>query len=441
VKFVDIFSGLGGFHLALEALGGECAFAVELDSELRDTYKLNFGMTNRQVESDIAAAWSLVPRHDVLCAGFPCQPFSKSGSQKGFGDATRGTLFHYLLKIIAVRKPKLVVLENVGNFARHDDGNTWRVVRESLVELGYDVRGTEHMDSGGHGLLSPHHFGFPQVRERFFAVAARDGFRSDPIPVRKSLRRPVSFNDVAVNSRDLSELDRQETALSPQQVHCIELWSRFTTSVPLSVALPSFPIWSDEFGAQYSSERYLGNLTHGELTELVGGEFAQAMSREDLLALLPSYTRNGTGLIPHWKRRFMEQNREYYEAIKRYLPRGWLDEIRRLPPSLRKLEWNCQGEDRNLWNHILQFRPSGLRVKRIDSSPALVAMTTTQIPIYGPERRFISRIEGLRIQGMPDEHLLPASRIAAFRALGNAVHVGVVHEVYKKAIRNLRNHR
>ena len=106
------------------------------------------------------------------------------------------------------------------------------------------------------------------------------------------------------------------------------------------------------------------------------------------------------------------------------------------PPSMRKLEWNCKGEERELWQHVLQFRPSGLRVKRYSASPSLVAMTSTQIPILGPERRFLTRVEGLRLQNFPDNHKLPKSPTKAFKALGNAVHVGVALAIAKKVLKD-----
>lgn len=101
---------------------------------------------------------------------------------------------------------------------------------------------------------------------------------------------------------------------------------------------------------------------------------------------------------------------------------------------MRKLEWNCKGDERNIWKHVLQFRPSGLRVRRSTSAPSLVAMTSTQIPILGTERRFLTRVEGLRLQGFPDTYKLPYSRDKAFKALGNAVHVGVVEAIAKKLL-------
>src|SRR5579862_1392022 len=108
MRFVDLFAGLGGFHLALEAAGGECVYAIELDDELRALYEHNHKVSRRRLGADIRTAWKDVPAHDVLCAGFPCQPFSKSGAQLGVKDLTRGTLFDYVLKIARVHKPRLI---------------------------------------------------------------------------------------------------------------------------------------------------------------------------------------------------------------------------------------------------------------------------------------------------------------------------------------------
>src|SRR5262245_7646476 len=143
MRFVDLFAGLGGFHKALSALGHECVFASEIDEELRDLYRRNFRSSKRRIFGDIRQFKEKVTRHDILFACFPCQPVSKSDAQAGVKDKTRGTLFHDILDILRVRRPKYVLLENVGNFERHDSGRTWQIVKQSLESLHYHVRGTE----------------------------------------------------------------------------------------------------------------------------------------------------------------------------------------------------------------------------------------------------------------------------------------------------------
>jgi DNA (cytosine-5)-methyltransferase 1 len=436
MRFVDLFAGLGGFHLALEAAGGECVYAIELDDELRELYHRNHGVPQRRLGADIRNDWKRVPGHDVLCAGFPCQPFSKSGAQLGKRDLTRGTLFEFVLKIARERQPRLILLENVGNFERHDSGNTWSVVRESLCRAGYDVVGTEHKNAGGPGLISPHHHGYPQVRERFFAVAALGGFSKHPlVPNGPAVTPRATLSSIIQCPNELSATDNAECALSESQMACVDHWNEFIQSVPASLALPGFPIWSDEFEARYPVDQFLGAHSTPALRRFSTGVGADLLqTREEVLMTFPSYMRNGNGSLPAWKTRFIEQNREFYQNIRRHLRRGWVDELQRFPASLRKLEWNCHGEERDLWRYVLQFRPSGLRAKRFTSTPALVAMTTTQIPILGPQRRFLTRVEGKRLQAMPDSLALPIRRADAFKALGNAVHVGVVQSVYEQAL-------
>ena len=244
----------------------------------------------------------------------------------------------------------------------------------------------------------------------------------------------TSMKDVVQSGEELTERDRKETQLVDQHRRCIEHWNTFLGALSEEkVVLPSFPIWGDEIDATYPYEDMTpwshvlsasngGTSKNGTEVTLNGFE------------ALPSYAKRRVGLFPQWKVRFINANRAWLSSIRGELPSDWVLGLRSFPPSLRKLEWNCQGEDRNLWKHILQFRPSGLRVKRYRNSPSLVAMTSTQIPILGPMRRHLTRVEGLRLQGFPDDFHVPDSRTATFRALGNAVHAGVVYRIASRLL-------
>lgn len=435
LRFIDLFGGLGGFHLALKDLGHECVFASEIDPELRELYLKNFPDAHGTVYGDLRECIDKVPAHDILCAGFPCQPFSKSGDRRGTRDEIRGTLFHEIVKILEKRRPRYVILENVGNFERLDGGRTWRIVREHLLRLGYKVRGTEHVTSGGSGLISPHHLGFPHTRERFFAVASAGDLPGDVFPEPERTRK-TSLKDIVQPNYELSTEEKRETALTEHRIDCINHWNKFIARLPESIDLPSFPIWGDEILATYPFERKTPYAcTARELRPYVSHMgLPRGAKKRELLAVLPSYARTPERRFPSWKVDFIRQNREWFNEIMPFISLGWIRRLFEFPPSLRKLEWNCQGEERDLWRHVLQFRPSGLRVKRYTSCPALVAMTTTQIPILGPKRRFVTRIEGLRLQGFPDHHQLPRLRDAAFNALGNAVHVAVVRAIAERLI-------
>ena len=467
LKFVDLFAGLGGFHVAMARLGHECAFASELDDDLRELYLRNFPNMAEKVFGDIRHVKDRVPRHDVLCAGFPCQPFSKSGSQLGVRDETRGTLFHEILDILEKWQPQFVLLENVGNFGRHDSGRTWSIVRQRLEDLGYHVAGTEHVTprsqrdwrdvgsvrvpnsrpiidtthakTSGTGLISPHHFGFPHHRERFYVYASLTRLGPTPFPAIQRNRK-TDLSDIVQQSPTLTNQDIAETKLTAQQLDCISHWNSFVQALPSSLELPSFPMWGDEIGATYPYElRTPWSYSPKELGMFFVPPFPPHTRREYLFQQLPSYAREEVAIFRAWKVRYIKQNREWWSVVSKVTSKSWIDKLRQFPPSLRKLEWNVKGEERDLWAHVLQFRPSGLRVKRSSSSPALVAMTATQIPILGPERRFLSRLEGQRLQGFPDDHKLPISRESAFKALGNAVHVGVIMKLAKHLIESPPN--
>jgi len=405
-----------------------------VNPELRSLYVENFQGARDYLVGDITLNHESVPEHDILCAGFPCQPFSKSGFQDGHAD-TRGTLFHDITLILKRHKPSYVLLENVGNFEQHDGGRTWAVAKTKLQRLGYTVVATEHVKSGGRGLLSPHHLGFPHSRERFYAVCRRGPVSVDVLPA-PDRHRLTDLWPFLQSPNELTDFDLAETKLTQQQVACINHWNNLLWALPLGAEFPSFPLWSDEFDATYAYTKTTPFRARKETlrkwTRSLGS--TGGMTRREMIDLLPSYAREEASRFPHWKVRFIQQNRAWYRAHRASMPSGWLATTRSFPASLRKIEWNCKGEKRDLWEHVLQFRPSGLRTKRMQSIPALVSLTTTQIPIIGPVRRYITRVEGLRLQGFPDTHRLPSERDAAFHALGNAVHVDVARSIASRLL-------
>lgn len=160
--FIDLFAGLGGFRLALESVGAKCVYSNEWDKGVAKVYAENFGDFP---DDDITKVnEKLIPNHDILCAGFPCQAFSISGKQRGFEDS-RGTLFFDVARIVKAKRPKIVFMENVKNFEKHDNGNTLSVVRNTIESLGY---------SFFHKVLNSVDFGIPQKRERIYMVCFRN---------------------------------------------------------------------------------------------------------------------------------------------------------------------------------------------------------------------------------------------------------------------------
>jgi DNA (cytosine-5)-methyltransferase 1 len=161
--YIDLFAGIGGFHQASDALGGKCVFASEIDPEAQRAYAENYRMVPHGNITQIDA--SEIPDHDVLLAGFPCQPFSIIGKKLGFDDI-RGTLFFDIARILKEKKSKIFVLENVKQLQTHNRGNTLRTIVETLEDLGYKV----YKD-----ILNALNFGLPQKRERIILVGFLNG--------------------------------------------------------------------------------------------------------------------------------------------------------------------------------------------------------------------------------------------------------------------------
>jgi len=425
-RYIDLFSGLGGFHLALDRLGGECVFAAEWKEHLQDLYEVNFGL---RPKGDITLiAPKDVPDHDVLTAGFPCQPFSKAGEQLGFECTEQGNLFFNVANILRQKKPSFFILENVPNLLKHDNGKTWEKIQKILGRgksgLGYYIAASR---------FSPHNFGIPQIRDRLYIVGA-----SKPLP---DFAWPTKTDAATCIDSVLEENPAGARQLSAQVQECLEVWNDFLVRCPKNVELPSFPLWSMEWGATYPFEVTTPFVlkkrdgidglrgfkgSHGQRI----GYFRTIEERWDAL---PSHARTNDKSFPKWKKDFIRQNRQFYEDNKSWIA-PWLPSILRFPSSLQKFEWNVKGGQRSIWEYVLQFRASGVRVKRRTTAPSLIAMTDTQVPIIAWQKRYMTPRECAKLQSLDELKQLPKSSSRAFQALGNAVNSTVVERVARSLL-------
>lgn len=265
-RFVDLFAGVGGFHHALSApeFNGECVFACDIDPDCRAVYHTTWPTKPATVNTDIREFTrnpdgtdrslteldTLIPDHDVLCGGFPCQPFSKSGAQQGIQDTTRGTLFFDILRIIEAKQPRFVILENVRNLAGPRHTHTWETIIASLRALNYRVSDTPVILSPH--LLSPAYGGRPQTRDRVFILATREQpgapLHENPLLTREPSPgwNPNQWDIHKYLQPDSTIKNIQTYKLKDTEVAWLNAWNEFVQTIP-DETLPAFPIWVDAF--------------------------------------------------------------------------------------------------------------------------------------------------------------------------------------------------
>lgn len=421
-RFVDLFAGVGGFHAALSAYGGECAYAVEIDRQAARVYERNWGVDPLgDITADANDAVMRVGPHDILAAGFPCQPFSKSGAQRGM-DETRGTLYWNILKIIQARQPEIVLLENVRNLAGPRHVHEWQVIIETLRDEGYQVSESPAVFSPH--LLPPAYGGRPQMRERVLITATRvpEGLRDspelafDPGPVRFPRvdwdpRVEWHLEDLLDDSHSIPGCE-----LSSAERLWIDAWDEFVELMwegRQGRHLPGFPLWADAWC---------------DVTDAWHPDKAKVPEQ----VAIPDTDRT----LPSWKRGHLAKNYAFFAAHHRVI-RAWAERwgvyTEAFPASRRKLEWQAQ-ETPRLWDTVMHMRPSGIRCKAPTYLPALVAITQTSI--VGPRERRLSPRETARLQGMPDSFDFGDQRPAAtYKQMGNGVNVGVVWNVLREHVR------
>jgi len=413
IRFIDLFSGIGGFHAAADAFGWECVFANEWDPAAAAIYNANWGIDPFGDISNYTRAprKKKIPAHDVLFGGFPCQPFSKSGKQLGM-EEDRGSLFHDIAFILEKLKPSMFVLENVRNIAGPRHAHEWNYIINKLRELGYRV-------SSKPFVVSPHRIppkfgGRPQARERVFIVGTRLSSKGASLNADDTeLLFPTDFEswdtdnwnlarDLPLESNSASTFMKYR--LSSEETEVIDAWNNLVKRMLVhrdGLRLPGFPLWSDIWGKK------------------------------------PIYEKDTNS--PDWKKSFEAKNRQFYLEHKAIID-SWFTEfpiIRKVPASKRKFEWQAQGME-SIWDGLIHFRPSGIRVKRATYVPALVAITQTTI--YGPYRRRITPTEAARLQGMFDNFTFgDQADVLSYKQLGNGVSVGAVYQVLRAAVQRDRD--
>ena len=375
-RFLDLFSGIGGFHQAMKNLGGECVLSSEIDVYAIDTYEKNYNIKSSGNIQKIDT--NDIPEHDVLCAGFPCQTFSKAGKQEGFKDKVKGTLFFEIVRILESRKPKHFILENVRNLISHNKGNTWAVIKETLEKLGYNFKAV---------IMSPHQLGIPQLRERVFILGVRKDFYNKELffEIPNISKKNVDL----YNSGILEENVPEKYNINSHEQRLLECWDEFYKGIDLKVI--GFPVWIQEFKKE-----------------------------------------SETNELPKWKKDFCLKNRELYKKNKKFIDK-WLkkwNNLEEFTETEKKLEWQAGKDIETIWDGYIQIRPSGVRVKRPSSFPALVAMV--QIPIIGKYKRRLTPREATRLQSFPEDFVINENDFQAYKQFGNSVNVKCVEFLAKQ---------
>ena len=248
--FIDLFAGIGGFHLAMQEYA-QCLFASEWDDAAAKVYEKNFkikpyGDITKINEKDI-------PKHDILCGGFPCQAFSVSGKQKGFED-TRGTLFFDIARIVQYHKPKVVFLENVKNLIKHDKGRTITVITKTLQKLGYNVY---------YKMLNASDYGLPQNRERVFIVCFREDLRITNFKFPPPLHIKVALNETLEANPKAKIINRTDIQIKKTFQPIVDIFGE--------IDLPNKPIQIGIVNKGGQGERIYSSFGHACTLSAYGG--------------------------------------------------------------------------------------------------------------------------------------------------------------------------
>ena len=382
LKFIDLFCGIGGFHQALIKLKAKCILACDIDKFCREVYTNNYAITPCE---DVKKIDPLeLEDFDIICGGFPCQAFSNAGKKKTFED-DRGLLFDEIIRIAKHKKPKFMFLENVKHILKVGDGEVIKYIKEKLDTINYNVQIFN---------MSPHEYGVPQQRERVYFVCVRKDIYKSPVELLTPKTNQIVFQDYLDKKEDIDD----SYFLNGDLLECLTAW--------------------DEMIQLFEVDEKISPT-------IMVNEFYKTYTKEEFKALAT------------WRQDYITKNKPLYDKYKDQWD-AWYEKHKAILSKREiyaKLEWQVGKIKPNdsIFNYFIQFRQSGIRVKKAHYFPTLVAIS--QIPIYGKEKRYITPKECLRLQSFPDDFKLLDGDRHAYKQLGNCVNVSNVSNVIESTLK------
>lgn len=383
LKFVDLFCGIGGFHLALKEAGCECVLACDIDKKCRETYFNNFGINPVSNVKEIDE--KTMPDFDILCGGFPCQPFSNGGKKKSFED-NKGLLFDEIIRIAKYKKPKFMFLENVKHILKVSNGEVYKYIVDKITKNGYILQVCQ---------LSPHHYGIPQQRERVFFVCIRaDIYNNQEMVLQKEIQQ-INID------KDIMKENDEKYKIPNDIKNVLDAWNELIQQFQINDKISPTILIHDYFRT-YSDEEFEG--------------------------------------LPFWKKDYMLKNKPLLDKYKPIVEE-WYNKYKKILSKREiygKLEWQVGKikENENIYNYFIQIRQSGIRVKKTDYFPTLVAIS--QIPIYGKTKSYISPRQCARLQSFPESFILDDNDHVVYKQMGNSVNVCNVSNVIESTLKHYK---
>jgi len=383
MKFIDLFSGIGGFHQVLRNLGCECILACDIDKDCREIYKLNYNIEPIKDIKEIDE--KTIPDFDILTAGFPCQAFSNAGKKKTFEDK-RGLLFDEIIRIASFKKPKFIFLENVKHILKVSNGKVFEYIQENIKKIGYNLQIFN---------LSPHNYGIPQQRERIYFICIRnDIYDNKPIELIISNNK-FKFDDFIETAPD------DKYKIDGEILKVLDAWDELIKKFDVNEKI-SPTILINDYYRNYSKEEF--------------------------------------ELLPIWKKDYMTKNIPLINKYKSIID-VWYEKYKSLLLKREiygKLEFQAGliKPNESIYNHFIQFRQSGIRIKKNKYFPTLVAIVQT--PIFGKFKRYITPRECAKLQSFPDDFILHSNDKIAYKQLGNSISVHNAHLIINSTLEHYK---